>query len=349
MTTVDVVYLQDPTGIDPSADLLHPPPQPEPALWGDTMWVSAIDPAAGIVGVNHIYATNGGFARFQCHYWIDGVQQSHCRRAPIVLDPSVTSWSDGFMTYEVVEPLRKIRLTMDGPAFGFDLLYEAKFPAFDYNDCAGGNPLWVLEPVAGHHGGHFEQALTCRGTFEIRGGPAAGETRPIDCLGHRDRTWSNRFSEKLPWDMSEVKDAAMHFWLILMFPDRDLHGFGFFDPVAIGLEDKGNGRRGYDSTARGNRRVLDVSPVPEYDGNATALRWNGPQRWRFVLDGGEVLHVRATKKYGTAKLWMRGDNDAENHLDDYEDIVDLEIEETGERGYGIIEYSVFPGSPRWSL
>jgi hypothetical protein len=350
MSTTEIEYLGHPARMDDSAEFPHPPPSegPAPVCWGDTMWVSLIDPDAGIYGANHIYLTNRGMGRFQSHCWIDGVQQTWGRTAPVTLDPALTKWSDGNLTYEVLEPFKRLRLTMDNPLFGFDVEYTARGPIFDYEDCAGGNPLWVLAPVAGHHGGHFEQALTCRGRFEIRGGPAAGQVRRIDSLAHRDRTWSNRFSNPFPWEGTDsMPDAAMHFWLIMMFPERDVHGMGFFDPAALGLSDQGHGRRGYVGTDHGNQRVLDVTPV-DWDGKASALRTGpGPRRWRFELDGGETLHVRATRHIGTIELWMRGVNDLENTLNDYEDLVDLEIEETGEQGYGIVEYSVLPPRPHF--
>jgi hypothetical protein len=335
--------------MDESAEYPHPAPEPEPVCWGDTMWVSLIDPEAGIYGANHIYLTNRGMGRFQSHVWIDGVQQTWGRTAPITLDPALTKWSDGNFAYEILEPFKRLRLTMDNPLFGFDIEYTARCPIFDYNDCEGGNPLWVLAPVAEHHGGHFEQALRCNGTFEIRGGPSAGETRRVDSLAHRDRTWSNRFSGSFPWEGPEaMPDAAMHFWLILMFPERDVHGFGFFDPVKLGLRGDTKGRGGCVSTASGNQVVHDVSPVG-WDGDASAFRTGpGPHRWRFEVAGGDVFHVRASRHVGTINLWMRGVNDLENTLNDYEDLVDLEIEETGERGYGIIEYSVLPPRPRFA-
>lgn len=352
MTGTAIQYLGHPAGMTVADEYPHPAPTagPTPTLWGDTVWLSAMDPSAGIMGVNHVHLTNRGYARFQCHYFIDGVRQSYACRAPTMQEASQSRWSDGRMAYEVLQPFERVRLTLDAPRFGFDLVYESRWPAFDYDDCAGGNPLWILAPVAGVHGGHYEQAALVRGSFELRDGPHAGEIRTIHGLAHRDHTWSDRFANLRPWDDEDTPDMAMHFWLILQFPERDLHGVGFFDAAGLGATGENNGRAGYESSDRGNRRVLEVAPVPEYAGTETARAFRtegGPVRWRFTLDGGEVLHIRATKRYGTVELMMRGENDAENPLSDYEDVVDLEIEETGERGYGVIEYSVLPGRPRW--
>tara|TARA_Y100000294_G_scaffold44039_1_gene40447 strand:+ start:827 stop:967 length:141 start_codon:yes stop_codon:yes gene_type:complete len=44
---------------------------------------------------------------------------------------------------------------------------------------------------------------------------------------------------------------------------------------------------------------------------------------------------------------MRAENDTECTLDCYEGFFDFEVEETGEQGYGVAEYSIFPPQPRW--
>ena len=44
---------------------------------------------------------------------------------------------------------------------------------------------------------------------------------------------------------------------------------------------------------------------------------------------------------------MRDENDAEARLDCYEPFFDFEVLETGERGYGVVEYSIHPPWPRY--
>jgi hypothetical protein len=70
-------------------------------------------------------------------------------------------------------------------------------------------------------------------------------------------------------------------------------------------------------------------------------------RYELTMPDGEVIHVRTGRKYAQVKLWDRGENDLENRLDCYEPFFDFEVEETGERGYGVAEYSVNPPWPRW--
>jgi hypothetical protein len=70
-------------------------------------------------------------------------------------------------------------------------------------------------------------------------------------------------------------------------------------------------------------------------------------RYELTLPDGRIIHVRTARKYGQVKLWDRGENDLENRLDCYEPFFDFEVEETGEQGYGVAEYSIQPPWPRW--
>jgi hypothetical protein len=83
----------------------HPSPKPgSKRLWGDTLWVSTVDPVANIFGINHFHLTNQGFARFEALYIIDGVLQQYGNKCPLTPEADRGPWSDGVLTYEVVEP-----------------------------------------------------------------------------------------------------------------------------------------------------------------------------------------------------------------------------------------------------
>ncbi|GIU93387.1 MAG: hypothetical protein KatS3mg011_2293 [Acidimicrobiia bacterium] len=115
------------------------------------------------------------------------------------LDPDTErfeSLGDHRLRFQVVEPFYRYRWSLDSPNFSFDLEYTVRFPTFDYADCHGGNPLAAYEP----YGGHYEQALTCRGVFQAHKGPRQGEVRRIDCLAHRDHSWTYRFAQDPPWE-----------------------------------------------------------------------------------------------------------------------------------------------------
>jgi hypothetical protein len=87
--------------------------------------------------------------------------------------------------------------------------------------------------------------------------------------------------------------------------------------------------------------------VPLDGGLAKPSGSSGPLRYRITFADGEILHVRMTRVHAVAKLLMRGEDDAESRLNDYEAFGDLEIEETGEQGFGVLEHSTLPPTPSW--
>lgn len=310
----------------------HPAPEGHSAgLWGDTLWVSVVDREANIFGINHFHLTNKGWGRFEALYLIDGVQQQYGNKHPLAKEADEGPWSDGLLTYQVVKPLEEIRITFDGPRFGFDLTFRGRFPVFDYEDSVNGNPL----SHSHYYGGHFEQGLHCTGSFEIRGGPNKGETRQLDSWSHRDHSWSTRFADEPPWEYSQ-ENTPGHFWPSIQLPDKHINIFGVHRPDGpVG---------GFVSDASGSRAILGGScEVLMSDNQRDAAAF----RYTLQMPDGETIHVRTGRKYGQVKLWDRGENDLENRLDCYEPFFDFEVEETGERGYGVAEYSVNPPWPRW--
>lgn len=300
-------------------------------LWGDTIWVSVVDRPANIFGVIHFHLTNRGFGRFESLFVIDGVQQQYGNKYPLTREADRGPWSDGVLTYEVVKPLEEIRITFDSPRYAYDLTFKGRFPVFDYDDSVNGTPFH--ESMA--EGGHFEQGMHCTGSFEIRGGPCKGEVRQLDSWSHRDHSWSARFSAEPPWQPTQANMKG-HYWPSIQLPDRHINIFGTPDPSRrIG---------GFVSDAKGSRAVLGGSCewlMSDNERDAVAFRY------RLELPDNEIIHVRTGRKYGQIKLWIRGENDLENIMDCYEAFFDFEVEETGELGYGVAEYSVHPPWPKW--
>jgi hypothetical protein len=308
-------------------------------LWGDTLWVSVVDPKANIFGINHFHLTNKGYGRFEALYVIDGVQQLYGNKVPLPEKPDRGPWSDGRLTYEVVKPLEQIRIAFDGPRYGFDLRFAGRFPVFDYADCVNGNPL----EGAHHYGGHFEQGLHCTGSFEIRGGPCKGETRRIDSFAHRDHSWSNRFAEETSWT-PPTGNRPGHFWPSIQLADKHINAFGVIDAKSFKLDPNNLPVGGFVSDASGSKPLRNATAeLVTEDDHRTAAAF----RYALTMPDGQVIHVRTGRKYGQVKLWDRGENDLENRLDCYEPFFDFEVEETGERGYGVAEYSIQPPSPKW--
>jgi hypothetical protein len=332
-----------PPNLRPEDESRHAAPKAaKDALWGDTLWVSVVDPKANIFGINHFHLTSKGFARFEALYLIDGVPQLYGNKAPLRRKTDSGPWSDGRLSYEVLEPFERLRIAFDGPRYAFDLDFRGRFAPFDYHDSVRGDPL-ANATIIKAHGGHYEQGMSCQGTFEIRGGPAAGETRQIDCWSHRDHTWSDRFTPEPPWQFEELHTQG-HYWPSIQLPDRHINIYGRYLQNEAPEEEKWIG--GFVSTKDGSRPILSGKGqiVPS---EGEKMRQATGFSYELTLPDREIIHVRSTAHYGTVKLWDRAENDLENRLDCYEAFVDWEVEETGEVGTGVAEYSVQPPLPQW--
>jgi len=328
-------------GLTDADEGTHLAPEGFEGLWGDTFWVSVVDPDNNVHGVNHFHLTNKGYARFTAFYIIDGEHQWYGNKVPF--DPGQggqTKFSDGVLSYEVVKPFEEIRISMDSPRFGFDLTFTARFQAFNYDNFEQ-DPMKNVGRTAVVHGGHWEQGLAVKGTVDVRHGPAKGQTRHVDSYGFRDRSWSTRFSELSPWADSTRPDRQAHFWPSISLGERHITLMGILATKTSGKQEPTIA--GFVSDKEGARPVKSAKMLP-VQGDLRDQREFG---YVIELDTGEVLTVKSTEYFGQIKLWDRAENDLENRFDCYEPFVRFEVEETGEQGLGVCEYSVIPPRPRW--
>ena len=158
---------EPPEGLTAQDEYRHPlHDAPGNVLFGDSLWVSVVDPVANIHGVNHFHLTNKGFARYEALYLIDGVLQQYGNKFPLPLEVENGPWDDGRMKYEVVDPYNHIRITLDWNQFSFDLDFKGRFAPYNYaNSYPNGDPMRVFDE---YYGGHFEQSMNCTGTFDGR-------------------------------------------------------------------------------------------------------------------------------------------------------------------------------------
>ena len=132
-----------PPNLKPEDEFRHAPPKEAPSsiLYGDTLWVSVVDPEAKIHGVNHFALSNNGFGRFEALYVIDGVVQLYGNKFPLDPKPDHGPYTDGRLSYEVIDPFEHIRIQFDSVRYGFDLDFKGRFDPFDYHDGVRGDPL----------------------------------------------------------------------------------------------------------------------------------------------------------------------------------------------------------------
>lgn len=326
-------------------EYLHAPPDDSGRLWSDNFWFSVVDRDADVFGINHIHASRShGYLRASAMYVIDGVAHQWASRQP--LDRATGRFDelgDDRLRFSVVEPYQSYRWALTHDRFSFDLTYDVRFATFDYADCLGGNPLAAYEG----YGGHYEQALACAGWFEAGDGPTAGRRREIGSLAHRDHSWTHRFTRASPWEQRVHRsqtNSLGHWWPSIQLPDRHINAFGWMRPdqaLPEGMPSVG----GWVGDAAGSRPIVSASCVPRLeDDGRTAMSF----AMQFDLSDGETLTVHTGRKHGqTRNGLMRSENDAEARLDCYEPFFDFHVLETGESGYGVVEYSINPPMPRY--
>ncbi|MBI4299890.1 MAG: hypothetical protein HY677_02050, partial [Chloroflexi bacterium] len=265
-------------------------------FFNDRMCLTILDPQANVFGINHIQvSTNRGFARFRSVYSVDGAELSYANKRPFSGELAAKSLSDGSMTYEVVEPLKKVRVAFDGPQYAFDLTYEARFPAFDYDDCLDGHPLGGVQTTRGH----YEQAVTCRGEFEVRAGPKKGERRSINGLANRSHTWDFRLGDPKVWELAPGECQ----WPTIYLPTRH---FGLYVGGGKGAQSGRLHEGGYITSFKGRRSIYRIKIRPQ----AAEERALSGFECQLKLLTREVFNVRSTKKHASLHLPMFGEDDA---------------------------------------
>ncbi|MBW2231730.1 MAG: hypothetical protein JRH17_15190 [Deltaproteobacteria bacterium] len=334
-----------PEGLVDTDEYRHPlPGAPDNVLFGDTLWVSVVDPEAGVHGVCHWHLSNKGYARFESLFVIDGVVQLYGNKVPLSIECADDRgpWTDGRMTYAVIEPWNHIRITLDWEKYAYELDFHGRFEPWNYSNCEpSGDPMKIMDE---YYGGHFEQAMSCTGRFEIRDGPNKGDVRQLNCWSHRDHTWTSRFNVPQQWEVKENHVPA-HFWPSVQLPDRHINVFGLHWQNENKPTERSIG--GFVSDKDGSRPLRNAKAELWPNDRTPAVRDATKFRYEFELPDGEIIHVKTTKKHGQIQLWLRAENDLENRMDCYEAFCDFEVEETGEVGNGTCEYSVMPVWPQW--
>ena len=67
----------------PEDEYLHIEGRESEGIWSDNLWFSICDREADVFGVNHIHATNKGYARFSTCLVIDGHPMPWANKAPL--------------------------------------------------------------------------------------------------------------------------------------------------------------------------------------------------------------------------------------------------------------------------
>lgn len=209
--------------LTPDDDRFHPPAANDP-WWSETCWFSFAHPEERISGCFYpLFRPNQGICSLAVSVWDASAHEpwrALYHRADWHLPLPATNLDRlalGALRYEVVEPLRRCRVTYrDGTRFSAELEYEGLIPPH----AAG-----IRE---GH--GHIDQPCRVRGEITLRGRRIA-----IDAHDMRDRSWSVRRDDRstrgaYAYAIASARDS----FLAMSFASPGLGGRGDIQPIVTG-------------------------------------------------------------------------------------------------------------------
>ncbi|MHA1301429.1 MAG: DUF7064 domain-containing protein [Candidatus Helarchaeota archaeon] len=143
---------------------------------------------------------------------IDGKPNAYLNQIPLEKMPD--NWEyDKRLKFICVKPMKQWRIKFEDRKFKLDVTFDARFPVFNY--LSHEDPLAAFEKygvelldVAAQQ--HYEQGMKVTGTLVMK---KTGETRKIDCLGHRDHSWGTRdwvTIDRWNWVSAQFEDKTIN-------------------------------------------------------------------------------------------------------------------------------------------
>lgn len=278
----------------------------------------------------------------------------------------------GPFSIEVVDPLRELRLVLDDnpTGIGFDLRWIGSMePALE------GKHFQITRSRVTYDAIRYVQLGRAAGTLHTPEG--ARELRPETWWGERDHSWGTRPLPRVEgqppgnrpdWLMLmfcpiQLPDFGLHFYLYEAEPGRPLHlSAAFTEPLAGGRADSPVA----DEVITGiehDLRWVPGAPAATLSGGTIVLTLSDGRKLTFEIT---ALPGRACLRGGGYEGWngwFQGHWKGENSLEHDEwDLTDtsqfyryakassdhlIKVEHDGEIGYGVMEYMVLPGYPKY--
>ena len=232
------------------------------------------------------------------------------------------------LLFEVVEPTERFRITYRSDGVDADMEYTARFPVFDFADGPkppGESPLGPVGlSVFPFH--HYEQALAVAGSIHIKEGDLAGTELELTGWGNRDHSWGWR----------DDFQFRHHHWVCASFEDRYVQG-------SVMLENSYPDEKygGFVSTAAGNSATRDVDTSDTYwvtGRNQPLGALDRDVRYRITTVDGDTFTVVAHIGSDFGRHWLNARSaDRSRAYEDCQIFCDYTLEETGQRGAGVLE------------
>ncbi|MFN2426974.1 MAG: hypothetical protein ABR587_11075 [Candidatus Binatia bacterium] len=303
--------------VEAADEAFHAWPADSATTWKENWYWNMADREAGVWGFCHAsFVRSRGAAVFAACFMVDGRIRFHRNEFESAGEPVL---DDGTLRVDIVEPHRHHRVTVDTPEYRLDLDYRARFAPFHY----GGRRIAANRQAIEHlRLKRYEQGMAVSGTCTIKdgahaGGPCANRTFAVDCHGHRDHSWGKRDESRIGgWN-----------WAAVQMPDKTINLTRSFSGDVFNVN-------GFVSTARGNTGVVEVdfeTLETEADGRTPVAT-----RYTFRDENGRQWHLRS-RRFSDLFEPLRAIR-AQQKTIIFENFADYELEETGEKGWGIDEY-----------
>jgi len=287
----------------------HEWPADSATTWKENWYWNMADREAGVWGFCHAsFVRTQATAVFSACFMVDGRVRFHRHEAAIGADPVL---DDGTLRVEIVTPHEHHRVTVDTPEYRLALDYRARFAPFSY----GGRRIAANRQAIEHlRLKRYEQGMAVSGTCTVKD---SDRKVAIDCLGHRDHSWGKREESKIDgWN-----------WAAVQLPNKTVNLTRSFSGETFNVN-------GFVSTADGNTGVVEVdfeTLETEADGRTPVAT-----RYTFRDENGDQWHLRS-RRFSDLFEPLRALREKQKTII-FENFADYELEETGERGWGIDEY-----------
>lgn len=282
--------------------------------WKENYYFNYIDREANAMGIFHCsFMRFDNQVRITTLQLIDGKHYSYREFFPLPLtDPELLNdqliMKSDKWRFEILEPNKHHRLSFQEGDLSVILNFTDRFEVFNFDETVSN------EEDKGFDMAHYEQGMRVEGEVIVGGKP-----RTINCYGHRDHSWGFRDESGL---------GGWH-WIAIQ---GEKSAWNITRVKRIGKPDD---QTGFVSEANDSHLIVAVEVMD--------IQYNDKEepvvcKYKVQLDNGETKNITASR---FARLNV-GENDPDAKVVFYENMSEIVIEETGEKGVGVDEHMVVP-------
>ncbi len=306
--------------------------------WKENWVFPGFDPVQRIATLFHFSLRPGeGEGIFTAKLSGPGWKHRYVGRSPVPRDLSTfVPVADERLVFTVTEPGRQFAIDYTGDGIEANLSYTGRFPAFDFADGPkpeGESPLGPIGlSVFPFH--HYEQGLDISGMIRLLDGEHAGTDLTLSGWGNRDHSWGWRDDFQFRY----------HHWVCASFDDLYIQGSVMKE---TSFPETKHG--GFVSSAAGNAATAFVDTSDAYwkvEANERLGALDRDVRYPITTVDGETYTVVAHIGSDFGRHWLNARSaDRSKAYEDCQIFCDYTLEETGQRGAGVLEVGTYLEGP----